>query len=248
MHELDERSDSFELMPVPTEFADMAITRKQMEATTSFDETTSESNEGLNEDDEYELNDPNLNESSRRKVRHNLTERRRVDRMNQLFKKLFEALEDSDPAGLTSTPNKYAELLNVCGADGKPINPNKWSKADVLEGALNVIQDLRKHGVKLCFDDRRLSRVMSCSPSASARHGAAEPNFCGAIFVKVSRGICIEPFLGPRTCCFHEVSYATVAVEETRRQVPRESSEERTSVACSVLFIDDGTFTIPTRA
>ena len=84
MHELDERSDSFELMPVPTEFADMAITRKQMEATTSFDETTSESNEGLNEDDEYELNDPNLNESSRRKVRHNLTERRRVDRMNQV--------------------------------------------------------------------------------------------------------------------------------------------------------------------
>ena len=155
MHELDDRSDSFELMPVPTEFADMAITRKQMEATTSFDETTSESNEGLNEDDEYELNDPNLNESSRRKVRHNLTERRRVDRMNQLFKKLFEALEDSDPAGLTSTPNKYAELLNVCGADGKPINPNKWSKADVLEGALNVIQDLRKHLV-----EERLARTL----------------------------------------------------------------------------------------
>ena len=97
-------------------------------------------------------------------------------------------------------------------------------------------------GAKLCFDDRRLSRVMSCSPSASARHGAAEANFCGAIFVKVSRGICIEPFLGPRTCCFHEVSYATVTVEQTRRQVPRESSEERTSVACSVLFIDDGPF------
>ena len=150
-----ERSESpFELMPVPTEDRLMSDARTLM-ATASFDETTSESNEGLNEDDEFELNDPNLNDASRRKVRHNLTERRRVDRMNQLFKRLYEALEDSDPAGLVHTRNEYTERLNVCGADGKPINPNKWSKADVLEGALNVIQDLRKHLV-----EERLDRTL----------------------------------------------------------------------------------------
>ena len=47
------------------------------------------------------------------------------------------------------------ERLGVCGADGKPINPNKWSKADVLEGALNVIADLRKQLV-----EERLARTL----------------------------------------------------------------------------------------
>mgnify|MGYP001285636954 CR=1 FL=1 len=49
-------------------------------------------------------------------------------------------------------------VLGVLGADGKPINPNRWSKADVLEGALNVIQDLRKQLV-----EERLARTLGVS-------------------------------------------------------------------------------------
>ena len=47
------------------------------------------------------------------------------------------------------------ERLGVCGADGKPINPNKWSKADVLEGAFNIIVDLRRR-----LDEERLARTL----------------------------------------------------------------------------------------
>ena len=86
-------------------------------------------------------------DGAKRKVRHNLTERRRVDRMNQLFKKLYMAIEDTAPPQLLDT----AERLSVCGADGKPINPNKWSKADVLEGALNIIVDLRRQLDQECL-------------------------------------------------------------------------------------------------
>ena len=86
-------------------------------------------------------------------MRHNLTERRRVDRMNQLFKRLYMAIEDTAPPELSM--QDQCERLGVLGADGKPINPNKWSKADVLEGALNVIADLRKQLV-----EERLARTL----------------------------------------------------------------------------------------
>jgi len=95
-------------------------------------------------------------DSNRRKVRHNLTERRRVDRMNQLFNRLFMAIEDTAPAPAVTDRTSGAPVgLGVCGADGKPINPARWSKADVLEGALNVIQDLRKQ-----LEEERLARTL----------------------------------------------------------------------------------------
>ena len=95
-------------------------------------------------------------DSNRRKVRHNLTERRRVDRMNQLFNRLFMAIEDTAPAPTVTDRTAGAPVgLGVCGADGKPINPARWSKADVLEGALNVIHDLRKQ-----LEEERLARTL----------------------------------------------------------------------------------------
>jgi len=90
----------------------------------------------------------------KRNLRHNLTERRRVDRLNQRFKNLFLVLQDACPPEPESLAVE-AERLSVLGADGKPINPNKWSKADVLEGALNLIQDLRKQLV-----EERLSQTL----------------------------------------------------------------------------------------
>ena len=94
---------------------------------------------GLDGDD---ANDNGLDgDGNRRKVRHNLTERRRVDRMNQLFTQLYLTLEETAPACLAADG---AMLLGVAGADGKPINPQRWSKADVVEGALNLIADLRR--------------------------------------------------------------------------------------------------------
>ena len=73
----------------------------------------------------------------------------------QLYDELAEA---APPAPMLSTADPSAQRLSVAGADGKPINPAKWSKADVLEGALNVIQDLRKQLV-----EERLARTLGVS-------------------------------------------------------------------------------------
>ena len=81
---------------------------------------------------------------------------RRVDRLNQRFKTLYDAIADAAPPTTSGE-----ERLSVAGADGKPINPNKWSKADVLEGALNVILDLRKQLV-----EERLARTLGVPVSS----------------------------------------------------------------------------------
>ena len=108
---------------------------------------------GLDGDD---ANDNGLDgDGSRRKVRHNLTERRRVDRMNQLFNRLYTAIEETAPATGETDKATGQPVLGVLGADGKPINPNRWSKADVLEGALNVITDLRRQ-----LTEERLARTL----------------------------------------------------------------------------------------
>mmetsp|Transcript_18061 Transcript_18061/g.36388 ORF Transcript_18061/g.36388 Transcript_18061/m.36388 type:complete len:423 (-) Transcript_18061:208-1476(-) len=79
-------------------------------------------------------------DTDRRKVRHNLTERRRVDRMNQLFNRLYMALAEGeeDPLPITRREPPVSNQL-ATSASAAP----KWSKADVLEGALRVITDLR---------------------------------------------------------------------------------------------------------
>ena len=100
-----------------------------------------------------------------RKVRHNLTERRRVDRMNQLFNKLYTAIEEAAPATDAVDKATGQPVLGVLGADGKPINPSRWSKADVLEGALNVISDLRQQ-----LSEERLARTLGV-PRPSAEGG-----------------------------------------------------------------------------
>ena len=118
----------------PDKLAEMVSAHKQSHGNTSPCEEENSDNERANDDD------PNPNGTSRLKVlRHNMTERRRVDRMNQLFKKLYYAIEDTAPPRLTNQAGNAGTRLTVCGADGKLINPNKWSKADVLEGALNII-------------------------------------------------------------------------------------------------------------
>jgi len=104
-----------------------------------------------------------------KKVRHNLTERKRVDRLNQLFNRLSAAVDEDEPSLLG------APLTLECGSDldgsfndgsstdGK--NPSdtaaaggqkkERSKAEVLESALNVIQDLRKQ-----LAEERLARSL----------------------------------------------------------------------------------------
>ena len=109
-------------------------------------------------------------DGDRRKVRHNLTERRRVDRMNQLFNKLYTAIEEAAPATDAVDKATGQPVLGVLGADGKPINPSRWSKADVLEGALNVISDLRQQ-----LSEERLARTLGVPPpSAEGGDGIAD--------------------------------------------------------------------------
>ena len=107
-------------------------------------------------------------DGDRRKVRHNLTERRRVDRMNQLFNKLYTAIEEAAPATDVIDKATGQPVLGVLGADGKPINPSRWSKADVLEGALNVINDLRQQ-----LSEERLARTLGV-PTASGEDDDAD--------------------------------------------------------------------------
>ena len=102
-------------------------------------------------------------DGDRRKVRHNLTERRRVDRMNQLFNKLYTAIEEAAPATDAVDKATGQPVLGVLGADGKPINPSRWSKADVLEGALNIIIDLRRQ-----LSEERLSATVESGYAHSA--------------------------------------------------------------------------------
>ena len=68
---------------------------------------------------------------------------------------LYDELEDAAPAVPVDGDDPDDMRLTVIGADGKLINPAKWSKADVLEGALNVIQDLRKQ-----LEEERLARTL----------------------------------------------------------------------------------------
>ena len=58
---------------------------------------------------------------------------------------LYMAIEEMAPPVITECSNGSAggERLSVCGSEGKLINPQKWSKADVLEGAVNIIASLQ---------------------------------------------------------------------------------------------------------
>ena len=67
-----------------------------------------------------------------------------------------------DPRDLTFAPTHAAHL--ACSPRGrsiatafrsKPINPDKWSKADVLEGARNMLIDLRRQ-----LEEERLARTL----------------------------------------------------------------------------------------
>ena len=116
-------------------------------------------------------------DSSKRKVRHNQTERRRVDRMNQLFKKVRPRIWLRSPPP-TDAPDAHQINKSCCpprrdpsrafawraqlsmaieepsapetqrggdfDGDDKPSQSSKVSKADVLEGAINLIAELRK--------------------------------------------------------------------------------------------------------
>lgn len=73
--------------------------------------------------------------------------------MNQLFNKLYLTLEDKAP-GLEA--NEDGTLcLSVLGHGGRPINPERWSKADVVEGAINMIEDLYRQ-----LAEERLARSL----------------------------------------------------------------------------------------
>ena len=93
-------------------------------------------------------------DASRRKVRHNLTERRRVDRMNQLFHRLAMAICD-EAAAPAITMSGMDDAERMLTAEGKELAKPKWSKADVLEGALNVVNDLRRQ-----LAEERLARSL----------------------------------------------------------------------------------------
>jgi len=137
----------------PEKFAEMSIEAAVGSSASSV--VTAPNEEAVAGDDES--GEGGGCDASRRKVRHNLTERRRVDRMNQLFNKLYLVLEDTAP-GQTGADGTTA--LGVLGADCKPINPQRWSKADVLEGALNIITDLRRQ-----LAEERLSRSLGVEAS-----------------------------------------------------------------------------------
>eukprot|EP00900_Chrysochromulina_parva_P009563 jgi/Chrpa1/18608/Chrysochromulina_OHIO_Genome00009118-RA len=106
-----------------------------------------------------ELTEAELNalpsDASRRKVRHNLTERRRVDRMNQLFHRLAMSIVDEKAAPAISMAN-FDEAERALTAEGKELAKPKWSKADVLEGAIAVVNDLRRQ-----LAEERLARSLS---------------------------------------------------------------------------------------
>lgn len=71
--------------------------------------------------------------SSIKKNRHNLTERKRIDRLNQLFNRLNATIDGDE------------SLLDGSVEDGSDFKPKKdRSKAEVLEDALETIVDLRK--------------------------------------------------------------------------------------------------------
>jgi hypothetical protein len=89
-----------------------------------------------------------------KKARHNLTERRRINRMNELFDQLSAAVEDRE-----EKPFLIGNLTDGAAAPvpeeepaptEDPSNPPRSkersgaSKAKVLEGALRCIRDLRK--------------------------------------------------------------------------------------------------------
>lgn len=96
-----------------------------------------------------------------KKVRHNLTERKRVDRLNQLFNRLSAAVEEPDEstqALLTlecdsDAPSSTDGKTNESAEDVAP--KKERSKAEVLEGALSVIKDLRKQ-----LAEERLARSL----------------------------------------------------------------------------------------
>ena len=98
-------------------------------------------------------------DANRRKVRHNLTERRRVDRMNQLFNRLAMAIVDE----------KAAPALTLAGAEGgvegKDSKP-KWSKADVLEGAPALFLSKRPRVCRASPSPRRAAPSRRPAPLA----------------------------------------------------------------------------------
>ena len=113
---------------------------------------------------------PTGGDATRRKVRHNLTERRRVDRMNQLFNKLYTAIESgAQDADAGTTKEGAPAALTVLGAESKSASSGRWSKADVLEGAINVITDLRKQ-----LEEERLGRACGLSSVASEHGGHSD--------------------------------------------------------------------------
>ena len=94
-----------------------------------------------------------------RKQRHNLTERRRIDRMNQLFERLHSAVandgEDTRDHGSSFEQNIDPDAFTA--ADDKL---PKICKAQVLEGALRIIHDLRRQ----LAQERLASALQQVSP------------------------------------------------------------------------------------
>ena len=101
----------------------------------------------------------NLPPDADRKVRHNLTERRRIDRMNQLFDRLHRAVSN-DEEGSRDDTSSFEQNIDPDALGAADEKLPKICKAQVLEGALQVIQDLRRQ----LAQERLASALQQVSP------------------------------------------------------------------------------------
>lgn len=116
----------------------------------------------------FGAHEPPVAENAYKKVRHNLTERKRVDRLNQLFNRLSAAIDADDvldgisgprPATLEDIKTLTGDMGGLGEGALASAGPKKErSKAEVLESALNVIVDLRRQ-----LAEERLSRRLGVS-------------------------------------------------------------------------------------
>ena len=130
----------------------------------------------------FGAHEPPAVESSYKKSRHNLTERKRVDRLNQLFNRLSAAIDDEEdelpgavvaPAGKSKSGKDSKAQLAISETSEDPLNPvpkKDRSKAEVLETALQVILHLRKQ-----LNEERLARRLGVADLEDATPQALDP-------------------------------------------------------------------------
>ncbi|KAL1523971.1 hypothetical protein AB1Y20_018887 [Prymnesium parvum] len=114
-----------------------------------------DSKDAFEDDDELEELDKS-NPLVHRKVRHNLAERRRTDRINKLFTELYDLLASPGIAPLCVV---YDGKTNFIQGGGR--RPPRRSKAAVLEGTITCIESLQ-HAVSLLdYQRSQMSTQMS---------------------------------------------------------------------------------------